>query len=155
MNTPCTDSGIGVRRLLTESVVAGTIGAVAMMPFGLAFRMFGMRVGHYGPKFAALYLDAPGPLAMFVQHLVLGWLSALPLVLLSPQRGDQGRAVATGASYGVLYYVAVNALALPLYFQDPLPITLGVAVVVPSLVVHVAFGVAVAVGLRLWRRRAW
>jgi hypothetical protein len=142
-----------MRKLLVESLVSGTAGALAMMPFGFLFRLVDMRVGHYGPKFAALYLASPGPLALFVQHLVLGWLSAVPLAWLNTSGQSLGRQTVVGALYGVAYYVAVNSLALPVYFGDELPWRLGAAVVVPSLVVHIAFGVAVAVALQAWRRR--
>jgi hypothetical protein len=142
-----------MQKLLVESLVSGTAGALAMMPFGFLFRLVDMRVGHYGPKFAALYLTSPGPAALFVQHLVLGWLSAVPLVWLNTTGQSLVRRVMVGALYGVAYYVVVNSLALPVYFGDELPWRLGAAVVVPSLVVHIAFGVAVAAALHAWRSR--
>jgi uncharacterized membrane protein YagU involved in acid resistance len=139
--------------LAAESVIAGTFGALAMMPVGYFFRALEMRVGHYGPKFAALYLTAPGPAVLFLQHIVLGWLSAVPLALAPLHNMSTRQALGLGAAYGVLYYLLVNSIALPLYFGDPLPWNLGVAVVIPSLVVHVAFGVAVAYAARYWRCR--
>ena len=69
-----------MQKLTIESVISGTVGALAMMPVGFLFRALEMRVVHYGPKFAALYLQAPGPLALFLQHLVLGWVSESPLL---------------------------------------------------------------------------
>ncbi len=124
-----------------------------MMPFGAVFRALEMRVGHYGPKFAALYLADPGPVALFVQHLVLGWVSAVVLVLLPLHRMSAAVGLAVGLAYGALYYAAVNALALPRYFGDPLPWNLGPAVVLPSLVVHLVFGAAVAAAIQVLRRR--
>lgn len=53
-----------MRRLVRESATASVAGAIAMMPAGLVFRALGMRVGHYGPRFASLYLDGPGPAAL-------------------------------------------------------------------------------------------
>ncbi len=113
-----------------------------MMPFGLALRAAGLRVGYYGPKFAALFVENPTPLFLFAQHIVLGWISALPLLLLlllsrvplpvSP--------TAFGATYGVLYYVLVNSLALPLYFGDQTPWQMGLAYILPSLLIHIVFG---------------
>ena len=142
-----------MRTLTTESVAAGTVGALAMMPAGFLFRILEMRVGHYGPKFASLYLQAPGPVALFIQHLVLGWVSAVPLCLLPLHRLPLRRVLAVGSLYGAAYYVAINSLALPLYFEDPLPWGLGPAVVIPSLVVHVVFGAAVA--YVVWLLRRW
>lgn len=142
-----------MRSITFESVVAGTLGAVAMMPAGFVFRALQMRVGHYGPKFAELYLSSPGPAALFVQHIVLGWISAVPLALL-PLHKLSGLTVSlVGATYGALYYVAVNALALPIYFGDTLPWRLGWSVVVPSLIVHLFFGMAVAHAVQFLRRK--
>ncbi|MDP3519438.1 MAG: hypothetical protein Q8S02_02335 [Hydrogenophaga sp.] len=133
-----------MRVFLIEATVAGTLGALAMMPAGFFFRALQMRVGHYGPKFAELYLSSPGPLALFMQHIVLGWVSAVPLAFLSLNKYSVRTAFLIGASYGALYYVAVNALLLPIYFGDVLPWTLGWPVVVPSLVVHIVFGIVVS-----------
>jgi len=133
-----------LRAIAREAIVAGTVGAVAMMPFGFLFRALGMRIGHYGPKFASLYLDDPGRAALFIQHLVLGWVSALPLCLVMLQQSSAQKALVTGSLYGIAYYVFVNALGLPMYFGDPLPWSLGAPVVIPSLLTHIVFGAAVA-----------
>ena len=146
--------GASLRRAMAECVIAGTVGALAMMPFGAVFRALDLRVGHYGPKFAALYLSQPGPLALFVQHLVLGWLSAAVLVLWPLlHRLSTAGATLVGLAYGALYYAAINALALPWYFGDRFPHQLGAAVVLPSLVVHLVFGAAVALTVQALRRR--
>nr|WP_297355014.1 hypothetical protein [uncultured Caldimonas sp.] len=130
-------------RLLIEAVKSGTIAALAMMPFGLAFRALGMRVGHYGPKFAALFVDDPGRGFLFMQHIVLGWVSALPLLVLFASMERRASPVLLGSLYGAAYYVLVNALALPLYFGDRMPWQLGIGYVIPSLVVHIVFGACV------------
>lgn len=129
--------------LLWQTVRAGTIASVAIVPLAPLFKAAGLRIGHYGPKFAGLYLDDPQPWQLFVQHLVIGWLSALPLlvVLMSTSLGRWPLRV--GAVYGALYYVAINSLALPLYFGDALPWQMGAATVLPSLVGHVVFGAVV------------
>jgi hypothetical protein len=132
-----------IKQLLFESMRSGTIAAIAMMPFGFAFRALGLRVGHYGPKFAALFVNDPGPAFQFAQHIVLGWLSAAPLVLLLCWRRVTLPPVVAGSVYGVAYYVAVNSLALPLYFGDELPWQKGIATVIPSLVIHLVFGACV------------
>lgn len=133
-----------LRDLLIRSLVAGTLASLAMMPFGMLFRAAQMRVGHYGPKFAGLYLDDPGTLALFIQHLALGWISALPLIALLPHLRNLKQRLGAGTLYGALYYVAINSLALPLYFGDTLPWLLGPATVLPSLAVHLVFGLVVA-----------
>ena len=132
-----------IKHLLFATLKSGTIASLAMMPFGFAFRALGLRVGHYGPKFAALFVGDPGPVFQFVQHIVLGWLSAAPLVLLLCFRRIALSPVITGSLYGVVYYVAVNSLALPLYFGDELPWQKGIATILPSLVIHIVFGACV------------
>ena len=54
--------------LLRESVRSGTIGALAMMPFGLLFKFLDLRVGYYGPKLGALHFGDPGRLVLFLQQ---------------------------------------------------------------------------------------
>lgn len=137
-----------MHRLIRESLRSGTIASLAMVPFGGLFKLAGLRVGHYGPKFASLFFPEPGPVLLFAQHLVIGWVSALPLLALLPAGGRKPRALAIGAAYGAGYYVLVNSLALPWAFGDPTPWVLGAAVIVPSLVVHLVFGVAVAASAR-------
>lgn len=132
-----------LHHVILASIKTGTVAALAMMPFGAAFRAAGLRVGHYGPKFASLFVSDPGPVFLFTQHIVLGWISALPLVAWLLLQRPSVSPVALGALYGAAYYGAVNALALPLYFGDKLPWTLGVATVLPSLVIHVVFGAVI------------
>ena len=131
------------QRVILESMKTGTVAALAMMPFGAAFRAAGLRVGHYGPKFASLFVSDPGPVFLFVQHIVLGWISALPLVAFLLLRRPKVSPVALGALYGAAYYAVVNAVALPVYFGDKLPWVLGVGTVLPSLVIHVVFGAVI------------
>ena len=131
-------------QLLLETLKSGTIASLVMMPFGFAFKAMGMRAGHYGPKFGALFVQDPTPLFLFAQHIVLGWLSALPLLVLLSRVALPTSSLVIGGLYGAGYYVLVNSLALPLYFEDPLPWQLGISFVLPSLVVHVVFGVSVS-----------
>jgi uncharacterized membrane protein YagU involved in acid resistance len=53
-----------------------------------------------------------------------------------------------GALYGVLFYVVVNSLALPIYFGDSTPGQLGWTTIYPSLIGHIAFGLAIALASR-------
>jgi len=107
--------------LLIETLKSGTIASLAMLPFGLAFKAAGLRVGHYGPKFASLFFDDPTPMFLFAQHIVLGWASALPLLLLLTRVAVRASPIAIGAAYGVAYYVVVNSLALHPVHQIHVP----------------------------------
>lgn len=139
------------RNWLIETLRSGTIASLVMMPPGFVFQALGMRVGHYGPKFAQLFVDNPTPAFLFAQHLVLGWVSAMPLLWVLANTQASRRPLKVGALYGALYYVLVNALALPLYFGDPTPWTLGWATVIPSLVVHVVYGAAIGWSARRFK----
>lgn len=138
-------------KLLRDVLLSGTLASWVMMPPGFIFQRFGMRVGHYGPKFAGLYLQDPTPGILFAQHMVLGWISVLPLLWLPLGTWTSRQSVLVGAMYGALFYISVNSLALPLYFGDPLPWQLGAATVLPSLVVHLVYGASA--GWALWRLR--
>lgn len=119
-----------------------------MMPPGLLFRWTGWRVGHYGPKFAALFIENPSPVAMLIQHFVIGWVSAFPIVLLWAQWPCRTlkSIQLLGLAYGALYYLTVNAWLLPWAFKDPFPLTMGWQTVIPSLLIHLVYGWGVALG---------
>ncbi len=142
-------------RILLTAIKCGTLGALAMVPFGLAFRAAGMRVGYYGPKFAALFVDNPGTPYLFAQHIVLGWISAVPLVLVVAFLPLKASPVLLGLAYGAAYYVLVNSLALPLYFGDPTPWTLGISSIIPSVVIHLVFGATVGFVLQKRKEHLW
>lgn len=136
------------RALFKESVRSGTIAALAMMPFGFLFKLLGLRVGHYGPKLAALLFDEPTWIVLLVQHLVIGWVSALPLLVILVRFRSLAAPTAIGAAYGLAYYVVVNSFALPLFFGDPTPWQSGFNVIYPSLSVHVVFGACIGLTAR-------
>jgi uncharacterized membrane protein YagU involved in acid resistance len=119
-----------------------------MIPFAAVFRARGLRINEYGAKTLELLVGSVAAplqyLLTFVQHLLISWLVAVPLLLLLvrlPRRRDR---IAAGLVYGAAFYVGVNSLALPLAFGDPTPWQLGFAVVYPSLVVHLVYGLVVA-----------
>ncbi|OYU30993.1 MAG: hypothetical protein CFE39_10865 [Comamonadaceae bacterium PBBC2] len=134
---------VRIKALLIESIRSGTIAALVIVPLSPLFKAAGLRIGHYGPKFAALFFDDPQPWLLFVQHLVVGWVSALPLLVILARTYADQRPVLAGAAYGTAYYVVVNSLALPLYFGDPLPWQLGAMTIFPSLVGHILYGVSI------------
>ena len=50
-----------IKALLVESFRSGTIASVAIVPLSPLFKAAGLRIGHYGPKFAGLYVSDPQP----------------------------------------------------------------------------------------------
>ena len=140
--------------LALEALRSGTIASLAMMPFGLLFKWVGLRVGHYGPKVGdALFGHQPDPwmpVLLLVQHFVIGWLSALPLLMFWLWRAPGTIRLGDGLLYGLAYYLAVNALALPWLFGDAFPWQLGWRTIYPSLVVHLVFGVSIALTARMF-----
>ena len=141
-----------LRRIAIEALRSGTIASVVMMPFGFLFKWLGLRVGHYGPKLGEVLFGAqPEPwmqLLLLAQHLLIGWVSAVPLLVFWLWRSPRAIRLADGLVFGALYYVAVNALALPWAFGDPYPWQLGGAYIYPSLVVHLVFGISIALTAR-------
>lgn len=131
------------KALLIESFRSGTIASLGIIPLSPLFNAAGLRIGHYGPKFAGLFFNDPQPWLLFVQHIVIGWVSALPLLLILLRTGARRQPMLAGALYGTAYYIAINSLALPMYFNDPLPWQLGAATVLPSLIGHVIFGAVI------------
>ena len=81
---------------------------------------------------------------MLIEHFVIGWLSAAPLLVLLVLLKKRLPAWAVGAIYGLCYYVVLNSLALPLIFGDQTPWALGFSVMYPSLVIHIVFGVSIS-----------
>ena len=136
------------KALLIESLRSGTIASLVIMPLGWLFRAMGLRIGYYGPKFAAQFIDNPQPWQLFVQHLLIGCISALPLLLILVRTSVPSWSLFAGAVYGAAYYVLVNSLALPLYFGDPTPWQLGWATIYPSLIGHMVFGASIGLTAR-------
>ena len=132
-----------LKALLIECIRSGTIASLSIVPLSPLFKAAGLRIGHYGPTFAGLFFNDPQPWLLFVQHIVIGWVSALPLLLILLGADARRPPLLVGAFYGAAYYVAINSLALPIYFSDPLPWQLGAATVLPSLVGHIIFGAVI------------
>ena len=65
-----------------ETFRSGTIASLVTMPLAPLFKSMGLRIGHYGPKFASLFIDNPKPWMLFAQHLIIGSVSTLPLLLI-------------------------------------------------------------------------
>jgi hypothetical protein len=138
--------------LIREALCSGTIAGLAMIPFAAVFGAFGLRVNEYGRKTLELLVGHVAPpmhyLLAAIQHLVISWFAAVPLLLLMGSIADQRARFLAGAVYGAAFYAVVNSLALPFAFGDTTPWELGFATVYPSLVVHIVYGLSVALVAR-------
>jgi len=134
--------------LIRDALRSGTVAGLAMIPFGALFRVFGLRINEYGRKTLAVVVgEVPPPLNIlltFIQHLVISWVVAVPLLLLLDRVADRRTRVFLGVVYGAAFYTLVNSLALPFAFGDATPWQLGLDAVYPSLAVHLIYGAVVA-----------
>jgi len=143
MTAPSTRQG-----LVRETLRSGTLAGLAMIPFAAVFRARGLRINEYGRKTLELVVGDVSPwlhaALTLVQHLVISWIAAVPLLWIVRRLDNPRVAVAAGATYGAGFYVVVNSWALPFAFGDPSPWQLGFDTVYPSLVVHLVYGCVLA-----------
>lgn len=129
---------------MREALRSGSLAGIAMIPFAAVFRARGLRINEYGRKTLELVVGQVPPrlhdALTFVQHLVISWILAVPILLVLRGVEDRRRAALLGMAYGAAMYALLNAWALPLAFGDPAPWRLGFDVVYPSLVVHLVYG---------------
>ncbi len=141
-----------VRALGRESFRAGTLAGLAMIPFAAFFRARGLRVNEYGRKTLEIVVGGANPALNFlltlVQHLVISWIAAVPLLWLLGRVDDRRSRVLIGAAYGAAFYVAINSWALPRHFGDRTPWELGFDTVYPSLAIHLVYGVVLGLVAR-------
>ena len=136
-----------VRTLVQQSFFSGTIAAIAMMPVGALFTLQGLRINEYGMKVIQTFFGTLPPFARFglfaVEHFVISWTVAVPLLLLLQRFSGHIHGLLIGLVYGGAFYLLINALALPIIFRDPTPFVLGFAVIYPSLIVHLVYGATI------------
>lgn len=138
--------------LLREALRCGIPAGLAMIPFAAGFRAYGLRINEYGRKTLELVVGEVAPplhtLLTFAQHMLISVFAALPLLCLLARVEGRSRRVAVATLYGAVFYAAVNAWALPLYFGDPTPWALGFETVYPSLAIHLVYGVVIGLVAR-------
>jgi uncharacterized membrane protein YagU involved in acid resistance len=100
-------------------------------------------VWQYGGRIEKLFADEPTPIIGLFLHLAWAWILAVLLIVVLRKIASRAP-VLMGAALGATYYLLVNALALPMYFGDPLPWEQGLSYVVQPLIVLVSFGACVA-----------
>lgn len=137
-----------MKRLVANAAVAGIAGGAAMIPFGLVLRRaFGYSLNVYGELLVRTILGRVPPWALAVEHLLVSWGMALPLVALLAWK-RRGSPLLLGPLYGATLWLVVNSLLLPVAFGRPTPWRLGGSSIWPSLTVHVVYGAIAAVVAR-------
>lgn len=147
-NTKSPESELGTVTIVYAALRSGTVAGLAMVPFAAMFRGLGLRVNEYGRKTLELTMgqvESPlRELLMFVQHMLLSWAIAIPLLLVLARIASRRQRLLAGVAYGAAFYVLMNSLVLPLAFGDPTPWQLGTMTVLPSLWIHLVYGAVVA-----------
>ncbi len=137
-----------MKRLVAKAGVAGIAGGVAMIPIGLVLRrVLGYSLNVYGELLLRTLLGGVSPWALAVEHFLISWGMALPLVPLLAWR-RRGSPFVLGAMYGAAIWLVVNSLLLPLAFGRLTPWRLGWSAIWPSLLVHVVYGSVAAIAAR-------
>ncbi len=131
-------------RCLRSLAIAGLAGGLAMVPTGLVLRFaFGLSVNVYGELVVLRIAGLLDPLLLAVEHLIVSLAMAAPLVGILHRVGHRA-AIAIGLLYGGSAWLVVNSLALPVIFGQPTPWQIGPSAIWGSLLVHLVFGLVVA-----------
>jgi uncharacterized membrane protein YagU involved in acid resistance len=143
--------------LTLETFRSGSIAAVAMIPFGLLFFALGLRVNEYGLKVIRTFFgDQPAGVRFVlfaVEHFIISWSVSIPLLLTLLATHRKFPAFVVGLVYGAGFYVLMNSLALPWIFGDLPPWQLGFEVIYPSLIIHLIYGIVIALTSRMFINR--
>lgn len=142
-------SGLGLRALQ-----AGSLGGLAMVPVGVLLRLGGYPVNVYGQLLLQVLVGRAPVWALLVEHFLVSWALALPLLLVTVGRPRRALApwLVAGVVYGTLIWTVLNSLALPFLFGQPTPWRIGWSAIWPSLLVHLVYGVVTAAAVR-WLER--
>lgn len=115
-----------------------------MVPIGLLLRYaFGASVNVYGDLVVLRMAGRLDPLLLTLEHFTVSLAMAAPLVAIL-LRVRHRAAIAIGLLYGASVWLVVNSLALPVIFGQPTPWQIGPSAIWGSLIVHLLFGLVVA-----------
>lgn len=142
-----------IKQFLREALWSGSIAALAMVPFALLFSAIGLRINEYGKKVIQFLFPDFSPGIRFglfvIEHFILSWIIAIPLLLLLKYFHHRISYLLLGILYGAVFYLLINSLVLPALFNDASPWRLGFTkAILPSLVVHIVYGLSVAIASR-------
>ena len=118
---------IGRRRIgAVRITVAGLVGAVVMIPPGVIAGLLGFQVNKFGELLARQLTGGAARPVLLVEHLLIG----------------ATRTAYDGLAYGTAFWLVANTVALPLLFGQPGPWSIGPSALLPSLIVHMVYGIS-------------
>lgn len=140
------------RRLIGAGVIAGSVGGLAMIPFGVMLRRGGYPVNVYGPLLLEVLVGRAPVWALVVEHFLISWALAVPLAALPTPLFHHSWPISllVGFGYGALIWALVNSLVLPAVFGHSTPWQIGWPAIWPSVLVHLVYGVAATFSVRRW-----
>ncbi|MBN1201934.1 MAG: hypothetical protein JXJ20_08780 [Anaerolineae bacterium] len=135
-----------VRDMAGEVLQSGAIAAVIMLGVVGVFYVMGPRADQLGLDLIQVVLGKQPTWLRYTlfaaEHFVLSWLLTLPLLCVLIGTRKRYQPLAVGAVFGAAVYVICYSLLLPLALGKETPWQYGFERVYPSLVVHLAFGMA-------------
>jgi hypothetical protein len=129
---------------LFDILKVGALASLIMIPFGLILTAIGFKTGIYGELVLSYILGFSKPGLMFLFHIIIGAVSAIPFMILfnkfkSSFTGKYNHYI-IGLLYGFVYYIIINGTILPIIFGNPITYLTGLSLVIPSLIVHLVYG---------------
>ena len=144
-----------MKSLLKLSILPGLTAAIAMIPYGLVLmNVLKLPINIYGEKTLQLFMVKPTYIMMFIEHLLISYIFAIPVIWLMKRfrlyTVSAFVLLLSGAFYGLVIWLVFNSLLLPLLYHDLSPWKKGWYAMWPSMTAHILYGfVAAAVGKRL------
>ena len=137
------------------SVAAGSLarGAVASLAGGLLFSIVMVATGELTQ--VARLVGGTSPALGFVVHLVIASLiGATYGLLFHDEATDDASALGWGAAYGTIWWFLGALTLFPIFLGQPFVwTTVAAHAQLPSLVGHIAYGMALAIAFRALERR--
>lgn len=115
-----------------------------MIPPGMLLLLMGERVNVYGELLIQTLLGRTHLWAMAIEHFLISWGMAFPLVLLLAILRRPSPLI-VGLIYGAGIWLVINSLLLPAIFSQPNAWQTGWPAIWPSLSIHLIYGVATAI----------
>jgi uncharacterized membrane protein YagU involved in acid resistance len=139
-----------VQSIRNEAFRSGTIAALVLIPLVLLSTLLNLNVNEMGmvviERYFASECESVRLFLFLGLHFLVSWLAAAPLLFLLLQ-STRLPAWATGLLYGAGFWLIATALLLPASWQNNL------VNILPSLIVHLVYGLSIAMTSRRYVAR--